>query len=578
MQQTYQDRLTLDATQSRWLNAFGELYGRLQRTLYAHAAKGVKLNDLKTSFCAKHGLSARQFNAMRMELEGKISGTVELLKLRKKELAHNVKATARSIAKLEKQIAGQNKLRLKAQEKGTLFSLKQRNKWLAQCFGKKRRLVVLQGKSKDIDQRLKADVPGICFGSRKLFNQQFHLELTEFGTGDAGHAAWRRAWLDSRSHQFFLVGSKDETAGNQSCKARIVHAPPTTDIAAPSTLTLTVKMPQALVDKGAPAFLNIEDVRFNYGQDNVVKALKAGTALSYRFHRDDHTASGWRVFVSTDTVEAEFTSLDKNLGVIGVDFNADHLAWAHVDRFGNASNKAGCFGRIDLPLKGKTTEQRTAILSDAIDKVFVIAKEHDCPIAIEDLDFTTKKRELTKLGVKGARMLSGLAYARYKSLALAKAGRRGTEIIIVDPAYTSVAGFVKCAVRLGRTVHQAAAGVIARRAQGLKEKLPKKDLEGNTTFKAPLMGHMAVITLPARNRADKTRVSWGCIRKGLTQHCAELVRARKDASSRFAKRRKPDSASVVNSHQLQVDTSSCREPVTLLDRRSPSNDLPDVPF
>jgi IS605 OrfB family transposase len=578
MQQTYQDRLTLDATQSRWLNAFGEMYGRLQRTLYAHAAKGEKLNDLKSSFCAQHGLSARQFNAMRMELEGKISSTVELLKLRKKELAHNIKGVIRSIVKLEKQIAGQNKLRLKAQEKGIEFSLKQRNTWLVQCFGKKRRLVVLQVKANDIDQRLQANTPGICFGSRKLFNQQFHLELTEFGAGEAGHAAWRRAWLDSRSHQFFLVGSKDETTGNQSCKARIVHAPPTTEIAGPCTLTLTVKMPQALVDKGAPAFLNIEGVHFNYGHGNVLKALQNGTALSYRFHRDNHTTSGWRVFVATDTLEAKITSLDKNLGVIGVDFNADHLAWAHVDRFGNASNKTACFGRIDLPLKGKTTEQRTAILSDALDKVLAIAKGHCCPIAIEDLDFTAKKRELTKLGVKGARMLSGLAYARYKSLVLAKAARSGIEIIIVDPAYTSVAGSVKCAVRLGRTVHQAAAGVIARRAQGLKEKLPKKDLEGNTTFKAPLMGRMAVITLPARNRADITRVTWVCIRKGLTQHCAELVRVRKDASSRFAKRRKPDSASVVNSHQLQGDTSSCREPVTLLDRRNPSNDLPDVPF
>jgi hypothetical protein len=33
MQQTYQDRLVLDAEQRRWMGACGELYGRLQRTL-----------------------------------------------------------------------------------------------------------------------------------------------------------------------------------------------------------------------------------------------------------------------------------------------------------------------------------------------------------------------------------------------------------------------------------------------------------------------------------------------------------------------------------------------------------------
>jgi IS605 OrfB family transposase len=113
-------------------------------------------------------------------------------------------------------------------------------------------------------------------------------------------------------------------------------------------------------------------------------------------------------------------------------------------RFGAIGHwQARRFGRVVLPLKGKTTEQLTAILSDALDKVLAIAKAHCCPIAIEDLDFTGKKRELTKLGVRGARMLIGLAYARYKSLVLAKAAKSGSEIIIVDPAYTSVAWSVK---------------------------------------------------------------------------------------------------------------------------------------
>ena len=106
MQQTYQDRLTLNAMQSRWLNAFGELYSRLHRTLYAHAAKGHKLIDLKSSFCAQHGLSARQFNAMRMELEGKIASTTELLKERKKDLMRSIKSVERALLRIDKDIEG----------------------------------------------------------------------------------------------------------------------------------------------------------------------------------------------------------------------------------------------------------------------------------------------------------------------------------------------------------------------------------------------------------------------------------------------------------------------------------------
>ena len=192
--------------------------------------------------------------------------------------------------------------------------------------GQKRRLAVLNFKLANVTKRLKADVPGICFGSRELFHKQFHLELTEFGTGKAGIKKWKQAWLDSRTHQFFLVDSKDETAGNQSCKAKVVHVAPSLLPASEPTLTLNIKMPKALVLDGAPTFLVIENVHFNHGHKQVLEPLKNGIALSNRFHRDDHSKTGWRVFASTNTIDAEFVSLSSDFGVIGVDFNADHLA------------------------------------------------------------------------------------------------------------------------------------------------------------------------------------------------------------------------------------------------------------
>ena len=568
MQQTYQDRLALDASQQRWLGAFGELYGRLQRTLYASIAQGENASQLKPAFCAEHGLSARQFNAMRLELEGKISGTAELLKLRKKELKGDVQSAMRSIARLDKDIAGQRKLHASAKAKSTAFSLKHHDTLCKRLFGKKRRLQSLQAKAKDVDARLKSPVPGICFGSRKLFNQQFYLHQTDFGLGENGHAAWRRAWRNSRSHQFFVIGSKDETAGNQSCKARLLHAAPTTGIAPPPTLTLLLKMPPALVAQGAPGFLTIDGVRFEHGQRQVEQALASSTALSYRFHRDDHTASGWRIFVSTDTAQAKLVSLPKEMGVIGVDFNADHLAVSRTDRFGNPV----AFWRFELPLKGKTSGQRTAILSEALDGVMALATAYSCLVALEELDFSVKKKELRSLGDKHVRMLSGLAYAAFKNLALAKASRLGIEIELINPAYTSVAGSVKYAVRLGRTVHQAASGVIARRAQGYSEKLPKSKPEGST-FLAPLMGRAAVLTLPARNRDESTRAAWGKIRRSLTQHCAEQARLRKKPSSH------PGTAGArVNTRPLDGAQAPPRESGKLLVRRNTSDPFLDVPF
>jgi IS605 OrfB family transposase len=319
---------------------------------------------------------------------------------------------------------------------------------------------------------------------------------------------------------------------------------------------------------GAPVFLSIGGIRFEHGQRQVEAALASGTALSYRFHRDDHTASGWRVFVSTDTADVKLVTLPKEMGVLGVDFNADHLAVSKTDRFGNPV----AFWRFELPLKGKTSGQRTALLSEALDEVLALATAQSCPVALEDLDFSAKKKELRSLGDKYARMLSGLAYAAFRQLAMAKASRLGIELQFVNPAYTSVAGSVKYAVRQGRAVHQAAAGVIARRAQGYSEKLPKSGPQG-ATFRAPLMGRAAVLSLPARNRDENTRAAWGKIRRSLTQHCAEQARLRKKSSSH------PGAAGVpVNMRPLDGAQAPSREPGTLLARRNTSDPFPDVQF
>ena len=164
MQQTYQDRLILDATQTRWLDTFGGLYGQLQRKLYSHAAKGENLSDLKSAFSATHGISARQFNAMRMELEGKIAGTVELLKVRKKDLSNSIKKTISKIAAIEKSIKGQEKLRdnekaaiaKSKKPKAWVFDLTYMDKLIKRKFNQNLRLTVQKNKFKDVDARLKA--------------------------------------------------------------------------------------------------------------------------------------------------------------------------------------------------------------------------------------------------------------------------------------------------------------------------------------------------------------------------------------------------------------------------------------
>jgi hypothetical protein len=170
-----------------------------------------------------------------------------------------------------------------------------------------------------VECRLAGNVSGICFGGRKLFRQQHHLELTGFGSREA----WLRQWQSSCSHQIFFVGSTDETAGNQLCQ---LHGN------ADRMYSLKIRIPDRLRLPDDRASLVIDQVTFDYDRAALEAALNAGTALGWRLHRDER---GWHAFLSFDHKPAPKTTLDLMCGAVGDDFNVDHLAVTETDAFGN---------------------------------------------------------------------------------------------------------------------------------------------------------------------------------------------------------------------------------------------------
>ncbi|HKR40418.1 MAG TPA: hypothetical protein VJU59_12190 [Paraburkholderia sp.] len=54
------------------------------------AAEGGKAKSHKTAFCREHGISARMFNAIAIELQGLIDGTRELLKEERRDLTNGI--------------------------------------------------------------------------------------------------------------------------------------------------------------------------------------------------------------------------------------------------------------------------------------------------------------------------------------------------------------------------------------------------------------------------------------------------------------------------------------------------------
>jgi IS605 OrfB family transposase len=159
--------------------------------------------------------------------------------------------------------------------------------------------------------------------------------------------------------------------------------------------------------------------------------------------------------------------------------------------------------RIELPFEDKSTGQRAALLSDALEEVIDWALAAKKPVVIEDLDFGAKKKRLGQMSAAQARALSGLAYAKYLQLIASKCYRRGVALIKINPAFTSVAGRLKYAQPLGLSVHQAAAGVIARRGQGFIEKLPRR-----SSIRIHAHGTTSDFPPPARKSGASRGVAW----------------------------------------------------------------------
>lgn len=93
---TYQIRPLLDAQQEASLDAYAELYGRAERRLFAAMQAGGTINDLKREFLPKLQITARQFNALRVGLEGK----VDSIKARRPELITELQSRIKKATKV----------------------------------------------------------------------------------------------------------------------------------------------------------------------------------------------------------------------------------------------------------------------------------------------------------------------------------------------------------------------------------------------------------------------------------------------------------------------------------------------
>ena len=414
-----------------------------------------------------------------------------------------------------------------------------------QAHQKKRRLFRLQVGLRDLEADIRAGLVRLCFGSKKLWRKQHHLAAN----GYASHQEWLTDWRESRSNEFFVLGSRDETGGCQLCVATVDDDG--------STLTLRLRMPDSLAGQHGQ-YLEIPGVRFAYGEEQVLAALSnnaeyaayrrkhgekaarasgLGQAISYRFKRD---AKGWRVLASLKHQPVAVVT-GRRLGAVGVDVNVDHLAVRETDFSGNWLRS----WTVPLVTYGESANQTEALIGEAVAGIVSWALEVGKPLVIESLDFSEKKDLLEGESPGRSRMLSSSAYGRMKTYFLSRGYREGVEVREVNPAYSSVIGRVLFTERYGLSVDQAAALVLARRSQGCSERIPRQrglpagrrvhgafavlsGDGGRFELRVP-DGHGGHVDLcvPVRKRAKHVWTQWGVISGRLKKALAERRRQAK---------------------------------------------------
>lgn len=200
---TYQARVPVDAGAAAALDAYAELFGRVERTLFARStAQGVKPEKLKNEYLKRFGITGRQFNAIRVSLDGKTDSVKE----RRTGLIDEAKTRLKKAQATLKKLGTAPKSETPEAEAKRLDKLHQ----------KTRRAVTMAARLESMQADHKAGRVRIAFGSRRLFRAQFDLSANGF----ADHAAWRDAWHRARSEQFSVLGSKDETGGCQAVSQR----------------------------------------------------------------------------------------------------------------------------------------------------------------------------------------------------------------------------------------------------------------------------------------------------------------------------------------------------------------------
>lgn len=273
-----------------------------------------------------------------------------------------------------------------------------------------------------------------------------------------------------------MVGSSDESYGNQICQLDFLGK------------ELHIRVPYGLEFLyGQYVVISVDLPK--HGRDELASAWFNKQAITYRFiYKKRFT---WEIHITVEVQPHPLKTQDVHWGAIGVDLNPRNIGYARVDKDGNLKQS----GNIKINIQSQPKGRTEAVLADAVTQLTTLALQHQCPIVVEKLDFSDKKKRLREMSSRHNRMLSGFAYSKFLQLLKARCFKLGIQWIEVNPAYSSLMGLIKFMSLYGLNSATAAALVLARRAMRLSERPPARTAYQGTEPRKHVWSDWRIIAL-----------------------------------------------------------------------------------
>jgi IS605 OrfB family transposase len=194
-------------------------------------------------------------------------------------------------------------------------------------------------------------------------------------------------------------------------------------------------------------------ITFSYYGRFIAYAVDQKKPITYRFICIDGV---WKVQIIVDHPNIPYVTDEKN-GSIGIDQNPLNISYASIKPDGNCEISE-VFKIVQGHRSANQAENELANIVNGLIDLAVLKKR---PIVIERLNFQQIQKELKARGLN--RLLSRFKYSLFHKLLYSRAAKHGVQIIEVNPAYSSIIGWLKFGYGYGLSKHQAAAIAIGRR-------------------------------------------------------------------------------------------------------------------